>query len=640
MFHERSSCTATCFGSEGTVLGHQPESLYRVSKFLTKSFSRILKAMGVQPPHFYDFGPYRVDPTQRSLLRNGIEVPLTPKAFDTLLFLVRNHGRVVEKDELLKCVWPDAFVEEATLAQNIFTLRKALNQGLSDDSAFIQTVPKRGYRFSAVVTEVIDEDVNADKAEQRNSADTTPSTAQAIRSLAILPMINATGEPDLEYLSDGITESIVNSLSLLPELHVKACSTVARFKGRDIDAQGAGAELGVEGIVSARIVSFRKRLIVRVELVDVTSGRQLWGEEYNERLADILKLQEKIAKNILEKLRLKLLGTNAERLLKPRTENAEAYQSYLKGRYFLNKRSKDGYTKAIQAFKHAIDLDPEYSQAYCGLADSYLLFDFYGLVPPWQTIPVARAAVVRALEIDSELAEAHSSSGAIKLIYDRDPLGAKREFERAIKLNPRDAHAHNGYAHCLMELGNVSESLAECRLALELEPFDLRINLHLGWHYLLAREYDHAIEQVNHTLEMGPDFYRARLLLGIAYGQSGSFSKAIAEFQRASELEQTSVLRGFLGYAYARDGRIDEAKHLLNELLKTSKESYVPPYCIALIYMGLGKRSKAIEWLKKAFVDHDHGQHWLNLTPEFDELRSDTGFIQFLQSAGFDQPQY
>jgi len=335
-----------------------------------------------------------------------------------------------------------------------------------------------------------------------------------------------------------------------------------------------------------------------------------------------------------------LLAIEWERLFKPRTKNAEAYQFYLKGRYFLNKRTKDGYTKAVESFEQAIQLDRDYPQAYSGLADSYLLFDFYGLLPPWKTIPKARAAAMKALEINDELAEAHSSLGSIKLIFDRDPVGAEEEFSRAIKLNPKYAHAHNGYAHSLMDVGRVEESLAQCKIALELEPFDLEINLHLGWHYLFTRQYDRAIEQLSRTLEMGPDFYRARLLLGIAYGQKGSFSKAITEFHRADKLEHTPVLSGFLGYSYAMVGKTNEARRLLKDLVKASRQSYVQPYSIALIYTGLGERGRALEWLEKAFVEHGHWRHWLKLTPEFDKLRTDHRFVQFLQRAGFDGARY
>jgi DNA-binding winged helix-turn-helix (wHTH) protein/TolB-like protein/Flp pilus assembly protein TadD len=579
---------------------------------------------------FYDFGPFRLDLTEHLLLRAGKTVALTPKAFDTLVMLVRNNGRTVAKDDLLKSIWPETFVEEATLAQNIFTLRKAL--GGSDGQQYIQTIPKRGYRFVASVTEVMDEGANVPVDQFGTVMDTirhggTVARDRAICSLAVLPLINMSADPNAEYLSDGITESIVNSLSLLPELQIKACSTVIHYKGRELDPQEAGRELAVGSVLIGRILQSGENLQIRMELVDVTNGWQLWGEEYNQKLPDIHNFQVEVAKDISEKLRLKLTGEEWQRLLKPRMQRFEAHQLYLKGRYFLNMRTREGYEKARDCFEQAIEFDSSFALAYSGLADSYILFDFYGLTAPWETMPKARAAAVCAVELDNKLSEAHTTLAAIKLLYDHDLPGAEREFKLAIRLNPRYSRAHDGYAHCLLEMGQIENSLAECKLALELDPFDPEINQHLGWYYLFNRQYDLAIEQLKKTLEMGPNVYRARILLGIAYVQKKSFSQAIAEFLRAARLEKTPVLSGFLGHAYAMAGK-KEALEILDDLLGESKHSYVPPYSIALIYTGLGKRDEAVEWLQKAFVEHSHWRGWLRLTPELDSLRSDPRFTE------------
>jgi DNA-binding winged helix-turn-helix (wHTH) protein/tetratricopeptide (TPR) repeat protein len=588
--------------------------------------------MNGDAPRFYGFGPFRLDMREHVLLRDGKAVPLTPKAFDTLLVLVRNHGRTVEKDELLKEVWPETFVEEATLAQNIFTLRKAL--GGSEGEQYVQTIPKRGYRFVATVTQVMDGSANVSADQLETVAESKP-----IRSLAVLPLINATTDPNAEYLSDGLTESVVNSLSLLPGVQVKACSTVLHYKGRDIDVQEAGRELGVEAVLVGRVFQFDENLFIRMELVDVVNGWQVWGEEYREKVSDIHKLQGTVAKDVSEKLHLKLTSKQQRRLSRPQAHNGEAYQFYLKGRAFLNTRTKEGNKKAIDAFEQAIEIDSGFALAHSGLADSYILFDFYGLKSPWETIPRARKAATRAVELDNELAEAHTSLAAIKLAYDRDLVGAEREFKRAIRLNPKYAHAHDGYAHCLIEMGQIEESLAECKLALELEPLDLEINQHLAWYFLYTNQYDRAIEQLQKTLAMGPNFYRARILLGIAYGQKKAFSQAIAEFLRADLLEKTPVLSGFLGNAYAMAGKEKEALKILNNLLKESKHHYVPPYSIALIYTGLGKHDEALEWLQKAFVEQSHWRGWLNVTPEIDSLRSHPRFTELLRRR-FSQDQY
>ena len=297
----------------------------------------------------------------------------------------------------------------------------------------------------------------------------------------------------------------------------------------------------------------------------------------------------------------------------------------------LNWRTKDGYKKAIDCFEQAIEIDPTFALAHSGLADSYILFEFYGLTAPWEAIPKARAAAARAVELDNNLPEAHTSLAGVKLVYDRDPVGAEQEFKRAIALNPRYARAHDGYAHCLLEMGQIEESRIECQLALELEPLDLEINQHLGWYYILARQYDHAIEQLQKTLTLGPDFYRARILLGIEYQQNGGFSEAIAVFLNAKLLEKTPVVSGFLGYAFAMAGKKKEALETLAALLEESEDSYVPPYCIALIYTGLGRRDEAFEWLQKASVEHSHWRGWLSFTPELDSLRSDPRFTELLQ---------
>jgi DNA-binding winged helix-turn-helix (wHTH) protein/tetratricopeptide (TPR) repeat protein len=581
--------------------------------------------MSADAPRFFNFGPFRLDLVEHRLLRGDQEVELTPKAFDTLLVLVRNSGRIVAKKELLKSVWPETFVGEGTLAQNIFTLRKAL--GGSEGETYIKTIPKRGYRFVAGVTQVRDGSAIVSGDQLETVADSIRQTI--IRSLAVLPLINETTDPNAEHLCDSLTESLVNSLSLLPEMQIKACSIVLHYKGRDV--QAAGRELGVEAVLVGRVFQFEEKTFIRMELVEVVNGWQVWGEEYNEKTSDMHKLQGTVTKDVSEKLPLKLRGEQQQRIFWPQAQNEQAYQFYLKGRASLNTRTKEGYKKAIDYFEHAIELDPNFALAHSGLADCYILFDFYGLKSPWENMPRARKAATRAVELDNQLAEARTSLAAIKLVYDRDLVGAELEFKRAIRLNPKYSHAHDGYAHCLREMGQIEESLAECKLALELEPLDLEINQHLAWYSLYERQYDEAIEQLQKTLAMGPNFYRARILLGIAYGQKKAFSQAITEFLRAELLEKTPVLSGFLGYAYAMAGNEEEALKTLDSLLKESKLDYVPPYSIALIYTGLGKQDEALEWLQKAFIEHRHWRGSLSLTPELDSLRYNPRFAEILQ---------
>lgn len=576
--------------------------------------------------HSYQFGPFQLDVTERVLWRHGKPVALTPKAFDTLLMLIRNSGRIVEKDELLKMVWPETFVEEATLAQNIFTLRKAL--GGSAGEQYIQTIPKRGYRFVAKVTEVTDGTPSVPATSSSRSSQSVTERELLTCSIAVLPLLNITGDEHAEHIGEAIAESVVNTLSLVPQLLIKACSAVRHYKGREQHPQEAGREIGVDMVVVGRTVQVRQKLLIRMKLVDVNNGWQLWAEEYSENISEPEKFQE-IAKDISEKLLAKLKSEECEPAQR-QPISTEAYQAYLKGRAFLNKRTKDGYRRARDFFEQAIEIDPKFALAYSGLADSYILFDFYGLKEPWDTIPKARAAAEKALSLDNDLCEAHTSMGGIKLAFDRDPLGAQTSFKRAIRLNPDYPYAHDGYAHCLTEMGQFEESWVECRIALDLAPLDVEINQHHGWYYLVARQFDPAIQQLQKTLELEPDFYRARILLGIAYGQTKNFSEAIAEFLKASLIEKTPVLSGFLGYAYAMAGR-EEALQILDELLEESKYSYVPPYSIALVYTALGRKAEAFEWLQKAFVEHSHWRGWLIFTPELDSLRSDPRFTELLQ---------
>lgn len=583
-------------------------------------------------PRFYDFGPYRLDVLGHILLREGDPVALTPKAFDTLVVLVGNSGRVVDKDELLKTVWPETFVEEATLAQNIFTVRRALE---TDESPlYIQTIPKRGYRFMVPVTQVTEASATAsqqqaDEQGAQNKASEGSETEKAIRSLAVMPLENSTTNPEAEYLTDGITESIVNSLSLLPELQVKACGSVHQYKGRLVAPQKIVNELGVDAVLVGKILQFGETVFIRMELVD-GHGWQVWGEEYSESSSDLHQFQSRVAKDVSDRLRLKLTSEVERRLFKPRAQNAEAYQHYLKGRYFLNIRTRESYKQAIDLFEQAIEIDPNFALAYSGLADSYIQFDFYGQKSPWETVPKARFAATRAVELDHELAEAHTSMAVIRLVYDRDLIGAERDFKRAIRLNPKYSRAHDGYARCLIEMARIDEAFDECAQALVLEPLDPEINQHLGWQYLFTREYDMAIEQLKKTLTLGPNFYRTGVLLGIAYGQKKLFPQAIKELLRAQKIEETPVLSAFLAYAYAMTGS-DEAGSILKELLEEAKSSYVPPYCFALIYTGLGKEEEAVDWLQKAFVEQSHWRGWLKLTPEFDRLRAHPRFTEFLR---------
>ncbi len=448
---------------------------------------------------------------------------------------------------------------------------------------------------------------------------------EAIDSLAVLPFVNVSADPNTEYLSDGITEGLINSLSRLPNLRVVSRSSVFRYKGRDIDPRAAARELGVHAVLMGRVVQRGDHLSVSAELVDVRDDRQLWGEQYNRKLADILGVQEEISREISEKLRLHLTGEEKTRVAKRPTENIEAYQLYLKGRYYWNKRTEDGFRKASEYFSQAAEKDRNYALAHAGLAESYILLGNYGLLPAKEAFAKAREAATKALELDDTLAEAHNALATVKENYDWDWPGAEREFRRAIELNPGYATAHQWYGELLSELGRHEEALAEIKRAQQLDPLSLIINTVSGKLLLYAGRNDFAIEQLRKTLEIEPNFAHAHWYLGIAYVRKGAFAEAIAEFQRATTLSPNILqYKGGLAHAYARAGKSAEARKLLSELKEHSKRRYVSWSDLAAIYAGLGEKDQAFACLEKAYEQRDARLvGWVNASPLFDPLRSD-----------------
>jgi DNA-binding winged helix-turn-helix (wHTH) protein/Tfp pilus assembly protein PilF len=585
--------------------------------------------------HFYEFGPFRLDLEQKLLTYEGETVPLAPKVFETLVLLIENKGRVVKKDEMIKTLWPDRYVEESNLTQNIFMLRKIFGEAPGKHQ-YIETIPKRGYRFTGQVTEIQEEIEQAEQSAPTVELEAEAQQEKAARleetkiSIAVMPMVNETGDPAWEYLADGITDGLIKLLSYLPQVRVIARSLVYRYKGKDADALKMGRELMADTVLVNRVTLRQGKLIIRTELVEVSTGWRLWGEQYQPQLSDIRKLEDEVSTNISATLHLKLTEEEKKRLTKDETESAEAYQAFLMGRYYRNKRTGEGYQKAIECFEEAVKFDPGYALAYSALADSYVSFDFYGILPPWETSTKAKAAAINALVIDDTLAEAHTAFGCVKMMYERDWSNAEREFKRAIELDPEFAHAHNWYSHFLMAMGRIDESLAESQIALKLDPLDDSINQYLGWHHIHARQFDRAIAQLEKTLAQNPDFFLARVTLGMAYEQNGETAKAIEEFKTAYKLEKNAIVLGFLGHAYAHDGNTGEAQKMLAELEELAKRIYVPPFSIGLIYNALGQNTEAFEWFEKAYAAQNEWLNWWKVAPEMDSLRSDPRFTDLL----------
>jgi TolB-like protein/Tfp pilus assembly protein PilF len=467
-----------------------------------------------------------------------------------------------------------------------------------------------------------------------------PSKSKAINSLAVLPFENVSKDPNTEYLSEGITENIINSLSRLPRLKMMARSTVFRYKGQAVDPQRVGRDLDVRAVLTGRVLQLGDDLIVGAELVKVADGSQLWGEQYKRKLSDIFEVQDEIAREISEKLRLKLTGRQKKQLTKRYTDNSEAYHLYMKGRYHQNKWTAEGIEKSIEHFNQAIAIDPTYALAYAGLADSYASLGAGDILAlsAMEAAPKARAAAIRALEIDNTLAEAHTSLGLVKLNLEWDWQGAERAFKRALELNRNYVPAYHWYSHYFIAMGHIEESLALSRRALELDILDLEINVHLAWHYYFARDYDRAIERARKTLEMDSKFVEAYWFLGRAYEQMRIYDQAIATYEKAMALQERSAESiALLGHAHGLAGNNGEARKLLSKLKDESKRRYVSPYWVAIIYLGLSEKDKAFEWLRKAYGERDPWLAYLNVNPIFDMLRLDSRFVDLVQRVGLPQ---
>ncbi len=455
---------------------------------------------------------------------------------------------------------------------------------------------------------------------------------EAIDSVAVLPFVNASADPSTEYLSDGITESLINNLSQLPSLRVMARSTVFRYKGKEADPQRVGQDLRVRAVLSGRLLQRGDTLIVQAELMDVAKGSQLWGGQYNRKAGEVFALQEDLSNEISEKLRLRLTGEDKQRLTKRYTENAEAYQLYLKGRYFWNKWTPEESHKATEYFQQAVDKDPNYALAYAGLADTYISQAWRGELPPREVMPKAKAAALKALEIDDRLAEAHVSLAFANFLYDWDWLAAGKHFERALALNPAYPNAHSWYSYYLAALGRSDEALAEAKRTLDLDPASPGANQGMALHLYYARRFDEAIEQFRKTLEM--DYRDAHAGLGLAYAAKGMYREALLEFEKYSELDRGPRSIAYLGYVRARLNERSQALRALDELRALSKQRYVSSASFAVVYMGLGDKDQTFTWLEKAYEERFSRLPMLKIEPIWDPLRSDPRFQDLLHRVG------
>lgn len=459
----------------------------------------------------------------------------------------------------------------------------------------------------------------------------------AIESIAVMPFVNESGNADIEYLSDGMTETLISSLSQLPNLNVKARSSVFRYKGKETSPQTIGKELNVQAILNGRVSQRGDQLTLSLELIDAQTENVIWSEQYSRRQSDLVTLQSEIARDVSSKLKSKLSGADVAKVEKNYTANAEAYQLYLKGKFYWNKRTGESLKQAAELYRQAIEKDPNYALAYSGLAETYVLFSSYDVAPANDSMPQAKAAALRALEIDDSLAEAHTALGFYLFNYEWDRDGSEKEFRRAIELKPNYATAHQWLGSDLSNVKRFDDSLVEYGRAEELDPLSPIIGTNLGDTLVYARRYDEAIAQYKRTLVRNPNFAYAHQALGWAYGMNGMYPEAIAETRTAIELRYGSSAKGYLGLWLAKSGKRDEAVKLLGELKQEAARGYVQGYTFALIYIGLGAKEEALNYLEKHMSSRAETANSYAVAPELDDLRSEPRFKEMLKRMNLPQ---
>ena len=635
------------------------------------------------------FAEFELDTAHRRLLRHGEPLPLYAKAYDLLEFLLKHNGKVVTKDEILESVWPGQFVEEANLSVQVSALRKALGETIHSPR-FLVTVPGKGYKFVAdlhagekdteiviqkqTVTRVLVENeseltddglstrvpmVGAGKASaarkrnrhvvvavcglvlvflglfgysrwSRPALSTTP-----IRSIAVLPFKPLVEESRDRSLELGMADTLIAKLSSIKEISVRPIGAVRKYADVEQDAVAAGREQKVDAVLDGHIQRFGEKVRVTVRLLRVEDGGQIWTNQFDENIRDIFAVQDSISERVAGALALKLSGEEAAQIAKRNTENAEAYQLYLTGRYHLNRLTDDGFFKGRDYFQQAIDKDANYALAYAGLADAYNDLGDFNVLPAAESFPKAAAAAEKALELDDNLVEAHTALGNVKFLYEWDWLNAEIEYKRAIEINPGHPYAHESYAYYLSAMGRSGEALNEIRRARELDPLSLSKISGEGEILRFARLFDQAIEQDGKAIEMDPNSGFAHWTLGNAFLNKGMYQEAIAEYQRAIPLSGNSPDEpASLAYAYALSGKKQEALRIIDDLNERSKKTNFSPTAIAFIYAALGERDKAFALLDKAYDRRDFLLVLLNAEPMFDPLRSDPRFRELTQRVG------
>jgi TolB-like protein/DNA-binding winged helix-turn-helix (wHTH) protein/tetratricopeptide (TPR) repeat protein len=609
----------------------------------------------------YRFGAFEVDQQLCELRRSGVKLRIQEQPYQVLLKLLEHPGEIVSRDELRSALWPaDTFVDfETGLNTAIKRLRETLSDS-ADNPTFIETIPRRGYKFmvpvrtqpaltpakrqilrwSIVVVTVIgllaavSLVLDLSGVRERLVAD---FSRRGITSIAVLPFVNASNDPNSEYLSDGITETLIASLSQISNLRVMSAATIFAYKHRDVDPREAGRKLRVTAILQGKVTKHGDAMSIRADLVNVKDGAEIWGEEYTRTTADVLTVQSEIAHEIMRKLRIRVSGEEEKRLSRRTTKNLEAYQLYLKGLHYSKTFTKEGLEKSAQFFEQAIALDPNYASAYNGLAFNYGVAEDW-LFPPREVMPKSKAAAEKAALLDETFGDAHANIAYAQFFYDYDIPAAEREFKRSIELDPNDSFAHQMYGWYLVSLRRTDEAIAEGQQAQSAEPFSSDSNFLLGQSLYYAHRYDEAIAQLRNTLDLGPDVWATHDLLGWCYEAKGDLTGAIAEFEKARSIEPAiAEPLASLGRAYALQKRHPEVRKVLGQLKELSNRNYVPPYNVAWIYAALGEKDHALAMLEKAYDERSWYIVLLAVDPKVDNLRSDPRFANLVRRVGLPQ---
>lgn len=614
----------------------------------------------------YEFGLFRLDVRERLLTREGVAVPLTPKAFETLLVLVENAGHVIEKDDLLKRVWPDTFVEEATLAKNVFTLRKTLGDD-QNGTQFVETVPKVGYRFVAIVRKVAPEVDSGEASEPTAESPASRSHlwriagaalavalvlagiyysrvwskrgAQPVRlpaRLVVLPFENLGGDPAQAFFSDGLTEEMITQLAGMDpgRLSVIARNSSMQYRGSAKGAAQIGRELGVDFLLEGSVRRDGEHIRVTAQLIRARDQSHLWAQSYDRDFRNVLVLQTEISQSVALQIAGKLTAEGNALIAREREVDPAAYELYLKARHFWNHRTSDSILKAAELLQQAIERDPSYARAHAALADCYVLQHVYSAGPSWNALHLAQEEASRALELDPLLGEAYVARAYAK-VFDWNFAAAEADFRKGFELSPQYATAHQWYGEYLRMMGRQQEAIEESKRALDLDPLSSIINDEAALPYYYLGDYDRAIAQLKRTLELDPYFATAHLHLGAVYDAKGMFSEALQELLEAKRLDDTPGIDSKLAITYAQLGQMEEARRILRSLKGGPSQSPAPVMMLAAIHAALGEKEDALADLQQAYREHDPSMVWLKVDPFASSLRTDPRFQAILRNIGF-----